>query len=40
MSNLVGSSISNFENERSQGELDDLNALNNKKMISLDNQKR
>ena len=39
LSNLVESSISNFENE-SQGEVDGLNALNTKQMIRLDPHKR
>lgn len=39
LSNLVESSISNFENE-SQGELEGLNALNTKQMISLDKKQR
>ena len=39
LSNLVESSISNFENE-SQGEVDGLNALNTKQQIRLDHHKR
>ena len=38
LSNLVESSISNFENE-SQGEVDGLNALNTKQQIRLDHHK-